>query len=579
MRSRIYLFLICLLCVLSLGETTILSAKTKEQPKPALVIRSIAKGEKHKIKVQNLKKNYSLKVFQWNSSNEEVASISPKGIVIGKAPGKTKITLAIKKANIELTSTLKVVPYIKTKKIKITNIPKEEICVGTKLELDTTVSPQNAKYKKILWTSSNPKIASINSKGKIKALKKGTTTITALVKNTKKKVSFRLKVKNYIKLKKITITGAQEVFAGSQIQLNTSLSPSNTDYNNILWKSNKPNIATVNENGIVQGISPGKVTITAYEKECNKKCKYKIKVKKVPATSITFTKNNITTMNVGASQKLQVQIAPLNTTDKSVIWKSSDPSIATVDKNGIVKALRPSEYIEITATSSDNRKLSCKWTMKINKTNGYITKSMLDNLNLDIINNVMIVAHPDDETFWGGAHLIEDEYFVICFTHGWNPKRRADFEKVMSITNDKYIMLDYPDVKKYNKNGTYLTDTLTTCQTSMKKDIETILTYKAWEKVVTHNPNGEYGKFLHKELCKLVTSTYNQLSEKNFELWYFGHYYNKGKMQGETISDKLQEIKQKLLNSYLATASGAIKAFGHMMPYENWILYSDWNKK
>ena len=28
--------------------------------------------------------------------------------------------------------------------------------------------------------------------------------------------------------------------------------------------------------------------------------------------------------------------------------------------------------------------------------------------------NLMIVAHPDDETLWGGAHLIEDNYYVVC---------------------------------------------------------------------------------------------------------------------------------------------------------------------
>lgn len=41
---------------------------------------------------------------------------------------------------------------------------------------------------------------------------------------------------------------------------------------------------------------------------------------------------------------------------------------------------------------------------------------------------MMITAHPDDETLWGGGHLLEGEYLVVCMTHGWNEKRRTAFE-------------------------------------------------------------------------------------------------------------------------------------------------------
>ena len=28
---------------------------------------------------------------------------------------------------------------------------------------------------------------------------------------------------------------------------------------------------------------------------------------------------------------------------------------------------------------------------------------------------LMIVAHPDDETIWGGSHLLEGNYLVVCY--------------------------------------------------------------------------------------------------------------------------------------------------------------------
>lgn len=50
-------------------------------------------------------------------------------------------------------------------------------------------------------------------------------------------------------------------------------------------------------------------------------------------------------------------------------------------------------------------------------------------LNISIIHakepkSLMIVAHPDDETIWGGSHLINGNYTVLCITNGNNKKRK-----------------------------------------------------------------------------------------------------------------------------------------------------------
>lgn len=45
--------------------------------------------------------------------------------------------------------------------------------------------------------------------------------------------------------------------------------------------------------------------------------------------------------------------------------------------------------------------------------------------------SLMIVAHPDDETIWGGSHLINGNYTVLCITNGNNKKRKKEFMNVM----------------------------------------------------------------------------------------------------------------------------------------------------
>ena len=145
--------------------------------------------------------------------------------------------------------------------------------------------------------------------------------------------------------------------------------------------------------------------------------------------------------------------------------------------------------------------------------NRYITKNPEDFIPPSSCDKLMIVAHPDDETFWGGAHLIEDNYLVVCITCGTVKRRVEEFKKAMSITNDKYIMLGYPDLTKGKK------DDWSKVHVNIKSDLEKIINYKNWEMIVTHNPYGEYGHIHHIMTNRMVT----ELSDKDV-LYYFGYY-------------------------------------------------------
>ena len=88
------------------------------------------------------------------------------------------------------------------------------------------------------------------------------------------------------------------------------------------------------------------------------------------------------------------------------------------------------------------------------------------------IDKLMIVAHPDDESFWGGAHLLEDDYLVVCITCGPVKRRVEEFKKAMAITKDEYIMLGYPDVTKGKR------DDWSKVHEKIKADLDKIINYK-----------------------------------------------------------------------------------------------------
>ena len=192
-------------------------------------------------------------------------------------------------------------------------------------------------------------------------------------------------------------------------------------------------------------------------------------------------------------------------------------------------------------------------------------------IKLDGYNKLMIVAHPDDEILWGGSGLIEDKYLVVCITCGTKKSRVYEFVNVMHETNDKYIMLGYPD----KTNGER--DNWETVYDDITKDINEIVNLKDWEQIVVHNPDGEYGHQHHKMTSAITTEV---VSNKDV-LYYFGKYYSKKTIKEHyeelvPMKNKILEKKKKIIGMY-HTQSFIQTTFDQMFPYENWIPYKEWN--
>ena len=196
-------------------------------------------------------------------------------------------------------------------------------------------------------------------------------------------------------------------------------------------------------------------------------------------------------------------------------------------------------------------------------------------LDLEKYNKIMIVTHPDDEMIWGGGHLIEDDYFVVCVTCGMDDYRVKEFEKSMRETDDAYVMLEYPRVvnpalkREFNWKATsYLT-----------QDLENIMNLKEWDMIVTHNPDGEYGHKYHKLTSQVVTALVKQEDRDKF--FYFGKWYSKDnldKLSDKTLRDELYKKKVDIIAGNYVSQKNAVNYNFHMFKNENWIKYKDWNQ-
>ena len=104
----------------------------------------------------------------------------------------------------------------------------------------------------------------------------------------------------------------------------------------------------------------------------------------------------------------------------------------------------------------------------------------------------------------------------------------------------------------------------------MEADIATVLNYKDWKQVATHNADGEYGHHHHQMTHQLVKKAYKE-TDCNADFYSFGKYYVNDKVPYdlEEMPKDLYIQKRKLAKLYVSQRTTVRKMY-HMLPYEYW---------
>lgn len=118
--------------------------------------------------------------------------------------------------------------------------------------------------------------------------------------------------------------------------------PSDATIQSAAWSSNHPEIASVDISGLVTARAVGSATITAVPTDGLPAASVTVNVYATHAQSIALNKSALT-MPVGSREQLTADIAPANSTDRTVLWQSANPAVATVDAYGEVTAVGPGQ--------------------------------------------------------------------------------------------------------------------------------------------------------------------------------------------------------------------------------------------
>ena len=338
---------------------------------------TVEKGQKANLNVTYLPADTTdEKAVTWKSENESVATVDENGVVTAVAGGKTKV-IATAKANNKITAVCEVKVPIHTESIALNKTEITDLLKGKTEKLEVSFIPSNTEdSREVKWTSSAADIAAVDANGTVKALKEGTATITATTADGKHTASCTVTVKeiHLTDVKLDEMKNPSELFKGEKHQIKIGLNPIDTTDNVIYtFASSDEKVVSVDKNGMVTALKNGKATITITVKTTNtdfeKTLTYDITVEEIPLESIEI-KGDVTSLEEGKTTKLNVVFNPTNTTDdKTVVWSSSDTKVATVDANGVVKAVKAGN-VKITAKVGDKTaEYALKVTAKANGTN------------------------------------------------------------------------------------------------------------------------------------------------------------------------------------------------------------------
>ncbi len=318
-------------------------------------------GDEYWMTASLIPSNATNRTVTWSSSNTAVATIDEYGKIIARTAGATTITVTSsngKTAQCALTVNADVV-HVSGVYLHTTDL---EMKTGSNYSLSYYITPSNATNKAVTWKSSNTAVATVDATGKVTAVAVGTATITVTTTDGGKTATCQVKVvSNNIAVEGITLDYTRLVLRkGQTFQMTGYTTPVNATNQNVSWSSNQASVASVDTKGLITAKELGTTVITVVTIDGSKTAQCTVEVVEgiVPVTGVYLYQSQVE-LKKGEMFGLTGYITPVDATDQSVIWTSSNKSVVTVDTRGTITAVNPGfAYITVT-TRSEGKQATC----------------------------------------------------------------------------------------------------------------------------------------------------------------------------------------------------------------------------
>lgn len=285
----------------------------------------------------------------WSSSNPSVATVSSSGVVTATSPGDVTIAASAlgKSATTRITVTDREVASVQVSPATFS----VRIASTVTLAARAFDAEGNTLVRTITWSTSDPTVATVTSSGAVTGVAAGAATITATSEGRSGTAAVTVTVNPVATVTVSPIRDTIGVSAQSTLvaQVRDAAGALLTG-RALAWSSSDVQVATVSSTGVVTGLAPGTVTITAASE--GRIGTATIVVLARLASTVTLSPANATIVT-GTTVQLTSQITdPAGNvlTGRPISFASDNNAVATVNATGLITAVTPGTA-RITATS------------------------------------------------------------------------------------------------------------------------------------------------------------------------------------------------------------------------------------
>ena len=273
-----------------------------------------------------LNRNYTLK-----SLDERVAALDDDGFVVLKSYGKARIQATTEDGG--YTDVCEFDVYEHTVGIRL-ETEQARVRKGGRLTLSAVAQPEGKTDGRLVWSSSDGSVASVDEEGVVSGKSKGEAVITVTAVDGGYTAECRVRV--YQPVTELRMDNrSMTVNTGEDIQLTATILPYDADNKSIVWSSDNPDVADVNGKGVVTGVKAGQTVIRATSEDEGISDFCVVTVNQ-PVTGVSLSKSELSFSKIGDAEQLVASVQPADATNKELNWSSSDESVAIVSNGRVL---------------------------------------------------------------------------------------------------------------------------------------------------------------------------------------------------------------------------------------------------
>ena len=289
-------------------------------------VKTVAVGETISLSAAIEPADASIREVTWSSADEKLATVDENGNVTGVKRGTARIVAMAKDgSNIRANISIKVTQSV----TEITlDKPEMSVAAGKNTVLKATVLPKDADDKKVIWSSSDERIAKVNNQGRVSGVALGDCEIicTSL---SNGEVQAKATVHVLQPVKSVKFNDAPVIYAGESGQLSWVIEPADASNQKLDFTSGNKKILQVNADGTVTGLKAGETFVNAMTTDgTNRRARVKVKI--LQHVEGVHMKRHTAYISRGETATTGAELEPKDASNKNMTWESADPSVATV---------------------------------------------------------------------------------------------------------------------------------------------------------------------------------------------------------------------------------------------------------